>query len=196
MTCPQSYDLATLRDCMRFLVDRRHTCRVLAQAEDEVYEANRRDAREARKLRELKSPMATRRAEVLEAKVASRCEALRPIGSKLMEIGRELIAFADAIDNAIPRGLLLNLLNANPADRESVKEARGFADLIFVHCVENSVERRGEAWNGSPLFRACHRRFMHELIHNEELNRTARNVLFGADGSPSPCTPDGAGGAT
>jgi hypothetical protein len=141
-----------------------------------------------------------------------------------MEIGRELIVFADVIDNMIPRGLLLDLLNVNPVDRDGVKEARGFKELIFVHGVENSVERRGEGWNGSPLFCACHRWFMHELIHNEELSRMANDILFGeggmfefiptyqqmpdgsmkrlrpplrvVDGTPPPCAPDVAGGAT
>lgn len=178
-----TYDLTTQRGCMGFLLDRRHFCRILARLEDEAHDANQRDEREARKLRELKDPMADRRADVLEAAVEKRREASRHINDKFKEVGEDLFSAADAIDANIPRDLLLDLLNVNLVDREAVKDAKGFKELVFVRGVENSVEQRGkDTKDGSPLFRACHLRFMHELIHNEELNRTAHNMLFGAGG--------------
>lgn len=178
----QMCDLQTRRGCIAFLVERRHACRILARAEDDVHAANRQDMREARKLRAAKNPMADRRAAVLEARVAARREAARPVSKKLVEIGQSLFAAAEFIDATIPRDLLLDLLNVNPADRDGVKEDKGFTELVFVYGVENSVERRDKDWNDSPLFRACHRRFAHELAHNEELNRAANEMLFGIGG--------------
>ena len=178
----QMCDLRTRRGCVAFLMDRRHACRILARAEDDVRAANRQEMREARKLRAAKNPMTDRRAAVLEARVAARREAARPASKKLMEIGQSLFAAAEFIDAAIPRDLLLDLLNVNPADRDAVKEAEGFRALVYVYGMENSVERRGKDWNDSPLFRACHRRFAHELAHNEELNRAATEMLFGVGG--------------
>ncbi|WP_090539846.1 hypothetical protein [Halopseudomonas formosensis] len=54
---------------------------------------------------------------------------------------------------------LADLLNINRVDREKARREgwRTLADLVAVHDLENSSERRGDEWGaGSPLYQACH----------------------------------------
>ena len=182
MSPAQMCDLQTRRGCVAFLVDRRHACRILARAKDEVFAKNHRDMREARKLRAAKNLMADRRAAVLEARVATRREAVRPVSEKLTEIGRELVKVADFVDANVPRDLLLDVLGVNRADRAKLREGDGFISIVFTHGLEDSAANRGKDWNDGPLFRACHQCFAHELIHNRMLKQAANEMLFGVGG--------------
>lgn len=53
---------------------------------------------------------------------------------------------------------LADLLNINRVDREKARREgwHTLADLVAIHDLENSSERRGDEWGaGSPLYQAC-----------------------------------------
>ena len=174
--------LTTTRGCVVYLIDMRNLCRISIRHMDADQAANRRDQREARKLREAGNPFLVRRAEKLEADVNSRSVTLRRYRKSMVNIGRELMQLAPLIDAAVPQPLLLDLLSVNRADRHRVSPEDGIVAIAFINGLENSAMYRGSSFNEGPLAQAYTAFMHHELVHNEQLKRAADEHLFGKGG--------------
>lgn len=179
---PKVLNLYTQRGAVAFLINRRYNCRVLMRYVDALHELNRVEERAATKLRETKNPMMARRADVIDASVKKRREAIRKIGDDLAAIGQELVEVADLIDATVPRSVLLDVLGVNRADRAQLEESDGIVQIVYARGLEDSAENRGKDEKCGPLFNAVYRRFMRELIHNQKLKKAAHEKLFGPGG--------------
>ncbi len=100
----------------------------------------------------------------------------------LLKYGQELMECAHLIDASVPQSLLLDLLNVNRADRIKVAPDDGITSIAFVNGLEDSAMYRGRGWKQGPLAQATIRFMNHELIHNQQLQRTANEHLFGKGG--------------
>lgn len=177
-----SIDMTTTRGCLAFLLDRRFACRITIRLLDAIHDANHRDRRQARKFRETKSPILVRRAETLEAEVRRRGDAMKNDHDLLLKWGRELMELSSYIDAAVPQSLLLDLLNVNRADRHKVSPDDGITAIAYINGLEDSAMYRGSDWKQGPLAQAFTRFMSHELMHNDQLQQTAHEHLFGKGG--------------
>ena len=76
----------------------------------------------------------------------------------LLEHGQLLVLDKAGDAKALGFDALADLLNINRIDWEKARREgwRTQADLVAVHGLENSRERRGDEWGaGSPLYQAC-----------------------------------------
>lgn len=179
----KNFDLNTTRDCVALVLQFRFMCRRIIQSMDDDHAANRRDRRQARKLRETKNPLLARRADTLEREADSRSKALMWVDRELLlKHGRELMQYARFIDAAVPQSLLLDLLNVNRADRHMVSPEDGITEIAFQKGLEDSAMYRGSDSKEGPLAQAVIWYMTHELTHNEQLKRAADEHLFGKGG--------------
>ncbi|MNN76773.1 hypothetical protein D3C81_1931820 [compost metagenome] len=76
----------------------------------------------------------------------------------LAGFGQSLLLDHDWLAQVLGFERLCDLLNVNTVEREQARR-EGFTslnDLVFIHALEDSVERRAQDWNDAPLFNACH----------------------------------------
>lgn len=177
-----TFDLNTKQGCIRFVADRRYAARVTGETLEFFHEQNHSDRRAARKLRESNNPILARRADVIESQIEGRSRGIRRACEVLDEIGDDIFVNADRIDLQIPQPALLDLLNVNIADRKEVGIGDGIVKIAFILGLEDSAENRDKDFKCGPIFRALQNRLMRELLHNEELKRSANEMLFGPGG--------------
>jgi hypothetical protein len=175
-------DMTTTQGCLAFLLDLRFACRITIRHLDAIYDANRRDCRQARKFRETKNRMLMRRAETLEAEAARRSDAAQALRDLLLQCGRNLMDVAHFIDAAVPQSLLLDLLNVNQADRHRIAPDDGIIAIAYINRLEDSAMYRDRSWEQGPLAQAGMQFMMHELMHNMALQESADEYLFGKGG--------------
>lgn len=176
------YDLTTQKGCMVAVLDMRHSCRCLVAAHDPLWAGVRALELKATLLRIGEQAMRLRRAAVLEARAQELRADLEMLRGHLRRIGQKLVQCAPEIDAHIPQALQMDLLNVNPVDRSDVPADDGIVKIVFAWGLENSAEHRDDDWKNSPMFRAVHEAFMHEMIHNKELKERTDDMLFGPGG--------------
>lgn len=174
--------ITTTHDCAAYLIDRRFSCRRIAQFLSAIHDENSQDRRQARKFRETNNPILMRRADTLEAQAKRRSDALQNGRDLLLKWGRELIELSPHIDAAVSQPLLLDLLNVNRADRERVSQEDGLIEIAYIKGLEDSAMYRCDGWKQGPLAQAVMRAINHELLHNDQLKQAAHEHLFGKGG--------------
>ncbi len=175
-------DLNTPQGCRHFIIDRRYSCRVVLKTVDRATDINQRDRRAIRLFRETDNPILKRRADVLEKRIRERNHLMESINQNLLEWGRELMELSLHIDHHLSQGEILDLLNVNTADRHQVSPEDGVIEVAYVRGLEDSAMYRDCDLKQGPLARAITRFMQHELLHNDELQKSATDYLFGKGG--------------
>lgn len=147
---------ATRRDTLTIV---RRLARHVCEYRDEIRQTRRAFRRQAAIERQ-HLPFTRHKVEELE-------RLAREYRADLMEVARSILLAHGALlvldkagdAEALGFDALADLLNINRVDREQARREgwRTLSDLIAVHDLENSSERRGDEWGaGSPLYQACH----------------------------------------
>ncbi|TBW32186.1 hypothetical protein E0E54_19800 [Azotobacter chroococcum] len=138
------------------LIAIRRLCRLLSQEREALYDELLALRRQANKLRAF-LPFTADRVADLEWQVAVVGDDLDDIELRLANIGRVLMDDSKKMTMAIGFDGLCDLLNVNPAHRETARRA-GHSTLtkLAYACQEDSVDRHDEAWKDRPLFNALH----------------------------------------
>lgn len=146
----------------------RRVCRHACAVRDEVRHQRRELRRKARKLRQFE-PFTKLAADMMEEQSrnhrAAEWESVRRV---MLGYGRLILLDRDGIADALGFDALADLLNINRADREKAHREgwRTLSDLVGVHDLENSSERRSDEWGaGSPLYEAAFLAMV-EFIHS------------------------------
>lgn len=133
----------------------RHVC----EYRDEIRHTRRAFRRQAAIERQ-HLPFTRHKVEELERLAREyRADALEVARSILLAHGQLLVLDKTGDAEALGFEALADLLNINRTDRERARREgwRTLSDLIAIHDLENSSERRGDEWGaGSPLYQACH----------------------------------------
>lgn len=175
-------DLNTISGCLSFILDRRYACRKMICVLDKLYAINRSERRAASKLRETENPIFIRRAEIIESDVKLRSDSMQEARYSLIRFGQDVMTAADFIDAVVPQSLLLDVLNVNHVERGQVSPGDGIVSIAYIQGLEDSAMYRGADWKHGPLAQAITRFMSNELIHNEALNKSANEYLFGKGG--------------
>ncbi len=145
----------------------RRVCRSMCEARDEIGAERRELRRQARKLRQFE-PFTKLAADTMDEQAhehrAAEWESLRLV---LLSYGRLIVLDHDGIADALGFEALADLLNINRVDRERARREgwRTLSDLVAVHDLENSSERRcKKSGEGGPLYEAAFLA-MAEFIH-------------------------------
>ncbi|HIJ22761.1 MAG: hypothetical protein HON68_02720 [Gammaproteobacteria bacterium] len=168
--------------CRKYLVDRRFSCRVYTGILDSLHDQSHKERRDARLFRESGNPILIRRADVLEERTDQRRTQTQAINQKLLEIGHELMEFSVHIDHHLSQSQILDLLNVNIVERSQVSPEDGVIQIAYARNLEDSAMFRGSDWRQGPLAQAITSFMQHELLHNEELQESASEYLFGKGG--------------
>lgn len=132
----------------------RHVC----EYRDEIRHTRRAFRRQAAIERQ-HLPFTRHKVEELERLAREyRADALEVARSILLAHGQLLVLDKTGDAEALGFDALADLLNINRIDREKARREgwRTLAELVAVHDLENSSERRGDEWGaGSPLYQAC-----------------------------------------
>lgn len=177
-----TFNLQTQEGCVRYIVDRRYSCRRVIDILDSHARVVNPARREAAVLRASGNPLSLARAAVIDRRVKEASDAATELREWLQTTGAELFDVACHIDAHVPRSVLFDIINANTADRDRAAAGDGFVEIVFAHCLEDSAESRRSDTASGPLFRAFQAHFHHQLVHNAEFNRAASDLLFGQGG--------------
>lgn len=136
------------------LIAIRRLCRLLSQEREALYDELLALRRQANKLRAF-LPLTADRVADLEWQVAVLGDDLDDIELRLANIGRVLMDDSKRMTKAIGFDGLCDLLNVNPAHRETARRA-GHSTLnkLAYACLEDSADRHDEVWKDRPLFNA------------------------------------------
>ena len=136
----------------------RRVCRHMCVVRDEIRHQRRELRRKARKLRQFE-PFTKLAADTLEQQArdhrAVEWESVRRV---LLGYGGLIALDREGIADALGFEALADLLNINRVDREQARREgwRTLSDLVAIHDLESSAERRGRDWGeGSPLYEAA-----------------------------------------
>jgi len=145
----------------------RRVCRSMCEARAQICAERRELRRQARKLRQFE-PFTKLAADTMEEQArhhrATEWESVRLV---LLSYGRLIVLDRDGIADALGFEALADLLNINCVDRERARREgwRTLSDLVAVHDLENSSERRcKKSGEGGPLYEAAFLA-MAEFIH-------------------------------
>ncbi|WP_137820939.1 hypothetical protein [Pseudomonas sp. D(2018)] len=145
----------TKRDCLTIT---RRVLRNICQAKDAIHAESRALNRQAGKLRQFLPFTAIAVADLEQQARDHRAEELAALRRVLVAYGQTIIRDRDGIAKALGVDQLADLLNINRIDRERARREgwRTLSELVAIHDLENSAERRGDRWgDGSPLYQAC-----------------------------------------
>ena len=135
----------------------RRICRHMCEARDEISSERRQLRRQARKLRRFE-PFTKLAADIMEQQAREhRANELESTRAVLSGYGRLILSDREGIAEALGFEALADLLNINRTDRERARREgwRTLSDLVAIHDLENSAERRSHDWGaGSPLYEA------------------------------------------
>ncbi|TBW08304.1 hypothetical protein E0E50_15200 [Azotobacter chroococcum subsp. isscasi] len=138
------------------LIAIRRLCRLLSQEREALYDELLALRRQANKLRTF-LPFTAERLDDLKWQEAVLGDDLDGIELRLANIGRVLMGSSKRMTKAIGFDGLCDLLNINPAHRETARRA-GHSTLtkLAYACQEDSADRHDEVWKDRPLFNALH----------------------------------------
>lgn len=140
------------------LIAVRRTCRVIAHQLDSIRSERRAMRREAGKLKAF-LPFTRKAIAGLEQQAQEHREKERS-GARhvLAALGSSLLFDREGLANALGFDRLCDLLNVNTVERERARQQgiSSLEDLVFIHVLEDSAERRSQEWSDAPLFKACH----------------------------------------
>lgn len=146
----------TMRDSLTIA---RHVLRRTCAYRESIREERHTLRRKARKLRQFE-PFTKLAADTMEQQARDHdAERLANVRTILLTYGQSLIHDRDGYMAALGFDAVCDLLNVNRVDRERARREgwHTLSDLVGVHDLENSAERRGDEWgSGSPLYQACH----------------------------------------
>lgn len=135
----------------------RRICRHMCEARNEVRTERRELRRQAAKLRQFE-PFTKLAADTMEQQArehrAAEMDSARRV---LVGYGRMILLDHEGYAEALGFNAMCDLLNINRADRERARREgwRTLSDLVAIHDLENSAERRSGNWGaGSPLYEA------------------------------------------
>jgi hypothetical protein len=140
------------------LITTRRTCRAFSKRLDSIREERRAMRREAGKLKAF-LPFTRRAIADLEQRAQEHREDERSeVRNVLAGFGYSLLFDREWLAEALGFDRLCDLLNVNTVEREQARQEAisSLEDLVFIHVLEDSAERRGRDWGGAPLYNACH----------------------------------------
>jgi len=174
------YDLTSTRGCMRAVVHLRHSARLVVDGIERVRGMREATRRKVKLLRQRGDVFSVKLADRLEACTSENEAAAKPLYAQLTMLGAMLFELAPAINEKVPQGILMDLLNINPVDRVDIKPGDGLVELVFSHALENSVEQRDKDFHDSPMFQIAHRHFATMLrSENPALHGAAMELFLG-----------------
>jgi hypothetical protein len=161
------------------LITTRRICRVFSERFDAISSERRAFRREAGKLRHHLPFTANKIHELQEQSSQHRKQQLDDLRKVLAAFGRSLMLDTEGLTAGLGFDRLCDLLEVNIVEREKARKAgdTSVSDLVFGHAVEESAARRGQEWNDTPLFNACH------LAFSDFLKECPRDLL------PDPFAP-------
>ena len=159
----------TIRDTLTIA---RRICRHMCAVREEIHHQRRELRRQARKLRQFE-PFTKLAADTMEQQARGhRADELESVRRVLVGYGRHVNLDSDGHAEALGFEALADLLNINRTDRERARREgwRTLSDLIAIHDLENSSERRSdERGTGSPLYEAAFLAMV-EFIHSTPMH--------------------------
>ena len=136
----------------------RRVVRRMCQTREEIRAERRELRRQARKLRQFE-PFTKLAADLMEEQSRNhRAAELENLRRVLLGYGRLIVLDREGIADALGFDALADLLNINRVDRERARREgwRTLSDLVAVHDLENSSERRRDGYGkGSSLYEAA-----------------------------------------
>lgn len=140
------------------LITVRRTCRAIAHQLDSIRSERSAMRREAGKLKAF-MPFTRQAIADLGQRAQEHREAERS-GARnvLAELGRSLMLDREGLAGTLGFDRICDLLNVNTVEREQARQEgiSSLENLVFIHVLEDSAERRGQDWSDAPLFNACH----------------------------------------
>jgi hypothetical protein len=149
------------------LITTRRICRIFGERLEGINQERRAIRRQAGKLRH-HLPFTAVRVYELQEQSAQHCRQQRQdLRKVLTAFGRSLVLDTEGIYAALGFDRVCDLLGVNVIERENARKNltphSGMSDLVFVEALEESAARRGQDWNDTPLFNACHMAFFNFL---------------------------------
>lgn len=136
----------------------RRTCRAIAHQLDSIRSERRSIHREAGKLKAF-LPFTRQAIADLEQQAQEHREDERSGARRVLAgLGQSLLLDREGLADALGFDRICDLLNVNTVEREQARQegVSSLEDLVFIHVLEDSAERRGQEWSDAPLFNACH----------------------------------------
>lgn len=140
------------------IITTRRICRAIDHNLDSIRSERRAMRREAGKLKAF-LPFTRQAIADLEQRAQEHREDERSGARNVLAgFGRSLLFDREGLAVALGFDRLCDLLNVNTVEREQARKegASSLEDLVFIHVLEDSAERRGQEWSDAPLFNACH----------------------------------------
>lgn len=135
----------------------RRIVRRMCEVRSTIHAERRAMRRKANKLRQFE-PFTKQQADTLEQQASDhRAAELASVRLVLLGYGRLILSDPDGCAELLGFEALADLLNINRVDRERARREgwRTLSELIAIHDLESSAERRGDEWGaGSPLYQA------------------------------------------
>lgn len=170
---------------LSLLVSMRMALRKIIRQLDCYHEQGRVNRRTVRKLRSTGNKFDARRADVVEADYGNdgmHRNHEKELRAQLRHFGEVLLTSSAVIGATVPKGLLLDFLEVNQADRKDIGPDDGIVEIAFALGLEQSAFYRGYDWKAGPFARAITARITHETIHNKNFQEKAHEFLFGKGG--------------
>lgn len=154
----------------------RSSLRLLARRRSALHDERRSLERKARQLKDQGNPFAASRIKTMEATARDLADRARTVSDDIHGFGKLLADAAPMIDACTTLDERCCALNVNVADRSGLTEADGVVNIVFLHGLEDSAERRHAQWNDGPLFNGLHLVFA-DFLRTPEGQRVG-NSLF------------------
>lgn len=140
------------------LITTRRICRNISSNVDSIHAERHAMRRQAGKLKAFlpftRQAIADLEEQAQTHRSVERAKALVALAG----FGQSLLLDHDGLGQSLGFERLCDLLNVNALEREQARRdgITSLSDLVFIHALEDSAERRGQEWNDAPLFNACH----------------------------------------
>ncbi|GHS83148.1 hypothetical protein PAGU2196_39820 [Pseudomonas sp. PAGU 2196] len=140
------------------LITTRRICRNISRNLDSIHAERRALRRQAGKLKAFLPFTRQAIADLEERAQTHRSVERAKALVALAGFGQSLLLDHDGLAQVLGFERLCDLLNVNTVEREQARRegVTSLNDLVFIHALEDSVERREQDWNDAPLFNACH----------------------------------------
>lgn len=140
------------------LITTRRICRNISRNLDSIHAERRAMRRQAGTLKAFmpftRQAIADLEQQAQTHRSVERAKALVALAG----FGQSLLFHHGGLAHVLGLERLYDLLNVNTVEREQARREgiTSLSDLVFIHALEDSAERRGQEWNNAPLFNACH----------------------------------------
>jgi hypothetical protein len=140
------------------LITTRRICRNISRNLDSIHAERRALRRQAGKLKAFLPFTRQAIADLEERAQTHRSVERAKALVALAGFGQSLLLDHDGLALVLGFERLCDLLSVNTVEREQARRegVTSLNDLVFIHALEDSVERRAQDWNDAPLFNACH----------------------------------------